>query len=293
MTFLEEIKEELENIRVKKSCCTASEIRGMLIFGGGVFQDNAIFGTDNLNMAKRLSSGLRRACNLNYSDRLDEGAESYKFLIPEEILHQLSLSASENVWEFENKEIEACCMHAFVRGAFLAAGSVAAPEKAYRMEIFTENERAADKLFDILAALGVDAKKTVRKNLYIVYTNNSESVSDMIKATEASMAVFRVLEAKIIKDKRNETNRIINCDMANADRVSDNSFRETHAIRIICDTIGLDALKPKLREAAMLRLANESSSIKELAEMCEPPVPKSTMNNRLNKLIQIAKELGE
>ena len=293
MTFLEEIKEELDNLRIKKNCCMASEVRAILMFGGAPFQGNVVFGTENINLAKRLSTFLKKTCKINYPDRLDENAESYRFLIPEEILGELELEAEIFVDEVFDTEVESCCQHAFIRGAFLASGSIANPEKAYRMEIFSENEKACDKVLGILLNFGVDAKKTKRKNLYVIYTNNSESVSDMIKVTEASNAVFAVLEAKVVKDKRNATNRIINCDMANAERASENSLRETAAIRLIEKTVGLDSLKPKIRQAAMLRLENEGASIGELAALCDPPLSKSTMNNRLNKLIQIAKELEE
>lgn len=293
MTFLEEIKEELSNLKIKKTCCMASEVRAMLIFGGAVLNDNVIFGTESFSLAKRMSSFLKKTCKINYPDRLNENAESYRFLIPGEILGELEIEANDFVEEVFDTEAEECCQHAFVRGAFLAAGSISNPEKAYRMEIFSENEKAADKVFSILLNFGVDAKKTKRKNLFVVYTNNSESVSDMIKVTEASNAVFTVLEAKVVKDKRNNSNRITNCDMANAERAISNSFREISAIKTIEKTAGLDFLKPKLREAAILRLENEGASISELAALCDPPVSKSTMNNRLNKLIQIAKELGE
>ena len=293
MTFLEEIKEELGNLRIKKTCCMASEVRAMLMFGGAPFQGNVVFGTENILLAKRLSSFLKKTCRINYPDRLDENAESYRFLIPEEILGELELDTNVYVEEVFDTEVQDCCQHSFIRGAFLAAGSISNPEKAYRMEIFSENEKAADKVLNILINFGVDAKKTKRKNLYVIYTNNSESVSDMIKVTEASNAVFTVLEAKVVKDKRNVSNRITNCDIANAERASENSLRETTAIKTIEKTIGLDSLKPKLKEAAMLRLENEGASISELANLLDPPVSKSTMNNRLNKLIQIAKELEE
>lgn len=265
----------------------------MLIFGGAVFKGTAIFGTESFSLAKRVSGFLKKTCKISYPDRLDENAESYRFLIPEEILGELELEINGVVEEVFDTEAEECCKHAFVRGAFLASGSISNPEKAYRMEIFSENEKAADKVLGILLNFGVDAKKTKRKNLFVVYANNSESVSDMIKVTEASNAVFTVLEAKVVKDKRNNSNRITNCDMANAERAISNSFREISAIKTIKKTVGLDFLKPKLREAAVLRLENEGASISELAALCDPPVSKSTMNNRLNKLIQTAKELGE
>lgn len=293
MTFLEEVKEELLNTRVKGTCCMVSELQGVLMFGAVAYEGNAIFGTDSFNLAKRVSSFLKRACNINYTDRLSETAESYKFLIPADILQQLGLTADDNIYFAEDPQKDACCVKAFVRGAFLVSGSVSNPEKAYRMEIFTENEKAADKLKDFLKLMGVDSKETKRKNLFVVYSNTSEAVSDLLKVTEASMAVFRILEARVIKDKRNETNRVINCDMANADRASENSYRETKAIRFIEKTIGLEALKPRLRETAIMRLENESASLRELAELFDPPIPKSTLNNRLNKLIKMAEELGE
>lgn len=293
MTFLEEIKQELESIRIKKLCCMVSELRGILMFGAVGYDSNALWGTDSMELAKRVSSFLKRSCEINYNERLSENAESYKFLIPDDILEKIGLKSGLFVTESEPMENEQCCMHAFIRGAFLASGSVANPEKAYRMEIFSENQKATDKVYEILVNLGVDAKRTKRKNLFVVYTNNSESVSDMLKVTEASMAVFKVLEAKVVKNKRNESNRVTNCDMANAERASENSYREMQAIRLIEKTVGLDSLKPRLREAALMRIENEGASIQELANMYDPPLAKSTMNNRLNKLIEIAKEIGE
>lgn len=293
MTFLEEVKDELLNIRVKKRCCMISELQAIILFAGISYEGNVIFGTDSFLLAKRVSSFLQKTCKIDYPDRLSENAEGYKFLIPEEILKQISIEAREKIELVGESELSDCCIKAFVRGAFLVAGSLSNPEKSYRMEIYTENENAANILKMMLEAMGVDAKETKRKNLYVVYTNKSESVSDMLKVTEASGAVFKILEAKVLKDRRNETNRVINCDMANADRASENSYRETCAIKYIEQHAGLDFLKPKLRETAIMRLENEGLSLKELAQLFDPPIPKSTLNNRLNKLIKIAEELGE
>lgn len=293
MTFLEEVKDELLNIKIKNHCCMIAELQGVLMFGSLPYEGNVIFGTESFLLAKRVSSFLRKTCHIDYLDRLSENAQGYKFLIPDDILKELSLKAENSVSFIGETELSACCIKAFVRGAFLVAGSLSNPEKSYRMEIFTENREAADYLKSVLSIMGVEAKQTQRKNLFVVYTNKSESVSDMLKVTEASHAVFKILEAKVIKDKRNETNRVINCDMANADRASENSCRETQAIKFIEKTAGLEFLNPKLRQTAQMRLENEGASLKELAALFDPPIPKSTLNNRLNKLIKIAEELGE
>ncbi len=294
MTFLEEVKEELFNLRVKKDCCMQSEIRGILTFGGAEYQGGWLFGTDSFLLAKRLGSFLKRVCHIDFEERLDAEAESYKFFIQRDILDMLRLKIENGmIHEAENQEKDYCCMRAFIRGAFLASGSAANPERAYRVEIFSENEAAAEKVLDILHGFSVEAKKAKRKNLFVIYANVSEAASDMLKVTEATGAVFKMLEAKVKKERRNDTNRLINCDMANIDRANENSRRETEAIRLIEKKAGLDSLKPKLREAALLRLENEGASLMELTQLSPVPIAKSTLNNRLNKLIEIAKELSD
>lgn len=294
MTFLNEIKNELLSLRIKKICCMTSEVRGILAFGGVALGERVLFGTDSFELAKRMSIFLRKVLNIDFAEKLDEEAGSYKFLIPESILGELGLGVKSGIIEeIENKEQEVCCMRAFIRGAFLASGSAANPEKTYRVEIFTDNKSLCGKAFGIISDLGVECKMAERKNLFVIYGNNSQNASDILKVTEASMAVFKMLDAKIEKEKRNNANRLMNFDMANIDRISENSGREAEAIRLIADKVGLDKLKPRLREVAMLRLENEGASLRELCEMCDPPLAKSTLKNRLNKLIEIAKELSD
>ncbi len=294
MTFLNEIKNELLSLRIKKICCMTSEVRGILAFGGIGFGEGVLFGTESFELAKRISIFLKKVCNIDFAEKLDAEAGSYKFLIPENILKELGLGVENGIIkELADKETESCCMRAFIRGAFLASGSAANPEKTYRVEIFTENKSLFTKAFDIISALGVECKKAERKNLFVIYGNNSENASDILKVTEASMAVFKMLDAKIEKEKRNNANRLMNFDMANIDRISENSGREAEAIRLIEEKMGLDALKPRLREVALLRIENEGASLRELCEMCDPPLAKSTLKNRLNKLIEIAKELSD
>lgn len=295
MTFLEEVKNEIENIRLKKSCCMASELRAMLMLGGTVYNESVIFGTEDFTLAKRVSSYLAKTCRIKSPERLLEDAESYKFLIGDNILGELELEVDESLMinEVFDTEADACCKKAFVRGAFLASGSIANPEKAYRMEIFSENERAIDKLFDILTGLEVDAKKTKRKNLFVVYTNKCESVADMLKVTECVNSVFKVFDARVQKDYANKINRGVNCEIANMDRAIKSASRELAAIELIKKTIGLDALKPKLKSTAMLRMENPEASIMELCKLSDPPLAKSTLNNRLNTLVKIAEESGE
>lgn len=287
-TFLEEIKSELVNDRSKKICCQKAEIRALLIFGAAAYNGGALFGTDNYKLARRVSFLLKRTCTINLPDRPDERACGYKFLVPGDVLEELGLRAGASVEETEDCEADSCCRKAFIRGAFLAAGSAANPDRSYRMEIFSEDKKAVGKVYDILQGFGVEVKRTKRKNLYIVYAQKSESEADMLKVAEAGNAVFRVLETRVIKDRRNETNRVTNCDMANFDRAIETSARQSAAIEKIKRSGAIASLKPKLRDAAELRLEHPEASISELAEMAG--ISKSAMHHRLESIVKAAQD---
>lgn len=293
MTFLEEIKEELAEERFKKPCCVLSELRALLIFGGAPYEGGMFFGTMSTECAKRFAAMLKKACGLEAPQRLDESASGYKFFLPKEAADKLKLDASgEFISETEDLEKEPCCRRAFLKGAFLASSSASNPEKAYRIEIFSENGEAVKKIHDILTFFGAEAALTRRKSNAVVYLNNSESVSDALKIMETTKALFRLLDAKVLKDKRNSANRVVNCEMANTDRTADTSFKHRAAIKKIEKTMGLESLKPKLYEAARLRLENEDLSIASLALLADPPVSKGAMYARLEKIARIARELG-
>ena len=294
MTFLEEIKEELENLKLKKPCCMLSEIRAMLLFGSVPYEGGLLFGTMSAKCAIRFSGELKRTCAIELPEKVDESAAGYKFFLPKEVLDELCLSCEgEFISETKDCEEKECCRRAFVRGAFLTSGSASDPQRSYRMEIFSENEAAVTKIRDILASFGTQAGLLKRKNNFVVYVNSSDLVSDMLKIMEANSALFRLLDAKVVKDKRNSSNRITNCDLANADRATDTGLRQRRAIEKIQRTVGLQSLKPKLYEAAQLRLGNIDATVSELAEMANPPISKSAMFSRLEKLIEISEKAGD
>ena len=294
MTFLEEIKEELENSKLKNPCCMRSEIRAMLIFGGAAYKGGILFGTMSTKSAIRFSGELKRTCKIELPEKVDESAAGYKFFLPKEVLDELCLSCEgEYISETKDCEEEECCRRAFVRGAFLTSGSASDPQRSYRMEIFSENEAAVKKVRDILTSFSVEAGLSKRKNNFVLYLRSSELVSDMLKIMETNSALFRLLDAKVVKDQRNSSNRITNCDMANIFRAADTALKQKMAIEKIERTVGLGSLKPKLYEAAMLRLDNIGATVSELAEMANPPISKSAMYSRLEKLVEISEKAGD
>lgn len=292
MTFLEEIKDELENVREKEPKSLASELRAVILFGAAAYKNGALLGVERFTMAKRVVMLLRKSCGVTLEERVDENAESYKFYIPESVLTSLFLTADgHSVTETEDLETEAESKRAFVRGAFLISGSASNPEKSYRMEIFSESEEKISKICGILSFFEVEIKHTKRKNLYVAYTQKCEAEADLLRVAGSSAALFRVFEAKAVKDKRNDINRITNCDFANADRAADSSVQQISAIEKIKNTRGLETLRPKLYEAAMLRLENEAASTAELANMAN--ISKSAMYSRLSKIVEAANGIDE
>lgn len=290
MTFLEEIKDELENIREKNRNCLISELRAVILFGAAAYKNGALLGVERFSMAKRVAMLLKKSCSVALPERVDENAEGYKFFVPEDILTSLFLTAENgSLIETRDLETETGCKRAFVRGAFLVSGSASNPEKSYRLEIFSENEARISKICAILSSFEVDAKHTKRKNLFVVYTQKCEAEADFLRVAGSSTALFRVFEAKAVKDKRNDINRITNCDFANADRAADSSVQQINAIEKIKSARGLESLKPKLCEAARLRLENKFASTAELAKLAN--ISKSAMYNRLSKIVEAANEI--
>lgn len=292
MTFLEEIKAELENVKIFSEKSAASELRAVVMFAAAKHGSGALFGADGFNMAKRVGLLLKKSCGVSLPEKVDESAGGYKFFLPESVLNALFLTASNGgIVEKKDAEGDIECMRAFVRGAFLAAGSASNPEKSYRIEVFSERSAQIEKLCAILSHFDVEIKKTKRKNLFVAYVNKCESAADFLRVAGSCAALFRMFEAKAVKDRRNDVNRVTNCDLANASRAADCAVKQRSAIEKISRTAGLESLNEKLREAALLRTENEFASTEELARLAG--VSKSAMYSRLNKIMKTAEEIKE
>jgi DNA-binding protein WhiA len=184
-----------------------------------------------------------------------------------------------------------CCKAAFLRGAFLAGGSVTDPSKGYHLEIATTHQRVARESFALLQeVLGFYPKTVVRGGNQILYLKNSDQISDALTYLNASVAAMGIMEAKLEKEISKKVNRRCNCDDANTSKVVEAAQEQLSAIRKLKKRKGLEQLPPKLKQAAIVRLNNPEASLTELAAMMEPPISKPAMNHRMQRLIQIAKE---
>ncbi|MGI6006569.1 MAG: DNA-binding protein WhiA [Ruminococcus sp.] len=186
-----------------------------------------------------------------------------------------------------------CCKRAFVRGAFLASGSISAPEKFYHLEIVCNSEKKAVQLQEIMVSLGIDAKIVGRKKHFVVYIKEGAQIVDFLALTEANVSLMNLENIRILKEMRNNVNRKVNCEAANINKTVSAAVKQIEDIRYIQEQIGLDHLPEGLEEIAALRLEYPEATLKELGMMLTPSVGKSGVNHRLRKISDIACKLKE
>lgn len=182
---------------------------------------------------------------------------------------------------------------AYMRGAFLAGGSVNHPEtSSYHLEIFSSSEEHNQSLCELMNEYGLRAKPLERKKGYIVYIKESEKITEFLSIIGAHQALLYFEDVRILKDMRNSVNRLVNCETANLNKTVGAALRQVENIRLIQRTIGLDQLPPKLRDIATLRLTHQDVTLKELGDMLEGgKVSKSGINHRLKKIDEIAEKI--
>ena len=186
-----------------------------------------------------------------------------------------------------------CCRRAFIRGAFVAAGSVSDPEKSYHFEIVCAFPEKAEQLREILHQYEIDAKIVLRKKHYVVYVKEGSQIVELLGLMGAHVSLMQLENVRIVKEMRNSVNRKVNCETANLNKTVSAAVRQVEDIRYIESVLGLHKLPENLEEIARARIGHPEASLKELGEMLSPPVGKSGVNHRLRKLSLMAEQLRE
>lgn len=186
-----------------------------------------------------------------------------------------------------------CCKKAFIRGIFLATGSVNDPNKAYHFEIVVHNKEMALAVAEVINSFDLDAKIVKRKKYYVVYLKEGSMIVDILNVMEAYVSLMDMENVRILKDMRNGINRRVNCETANIKKTVNAARRQIEDIDYIEKTKGLKYLNESLRQLAEIRLEEPDANLNELGEMLNPPVSKSGVNHRLRKISEIAKNLRE
>jgi hypothetical protein len=184
-----------------------------------------------------------------------------------------------------------CCKKAFIRGAFLAAGSISDPNKFYHYEIVCEYEEDAAQLQELMIFFELDAKVIMRKRSFIVYLKEGSNITDVLNLMGACVSQMNLYNIMILKGMRNDVNRKVNCETANLNKTVAAAVKQIRDIEYIRDTVGLESLNDGLRQVAVIRLENPDMNLKDIGERLNPTVGKSGVNHRLRKISELAEEI--
>jgi DNA-binding protein WhiA len=187
----------------------------------------------------------------------------------------------------ENEE----CKKLYIRGAFLGGGSISNPEKTYHLEFVTHNEAYSKDLSNIINKFGLNSKVIQRKSSFVVYIKEGEQIVDLLNIIGAHGSLLEFENVRIMKEMRNNVNRLVNCETANLSKTVNAAVRQVESIKLIQREIGLSRLPKNLRDIAELRVSYPDETLKELGQMLNPPVGKSGVNHRLRRIEKIAEEL--
>lgn len=314
MSFSREVKEELSKIIPTGRHCMIAELAAIISLCGEITMDEdgqytIKITTENLTVARKYFMLVKETFQgevtiLGKQGHNTKKSHVYTLLIKdrkvtEKILEATKLLNADGTLMSDDCIVRniviqnTCCKRAFIRGAFLASGSMSDPEKTYHFEIIMQNEKKAEQLREVMRFFGIDAKVVIRKKYYVVYVKDGSQIVDILNIMEAHKALMDLENVRILKEMRNSINRKVNCETANINKTVTAASKQLDDILYIQETVGFGDLTPGLEEIAKLRIEQPDASLKELGSMLSKPIGKSGVNHRLRKLSEIADYLRE
>jgi DNA-binding protein WhiA len=308
MSFAAETKKELTMLEVD-DCCARAELAALTRMNGFISIRNKRIeldiATENAAISRRIfrlikqvyhyqieilvRRKMRLKKNNVYIVRLKDTARP--FLEDLKIIDDNGQFTREIAPNLIEKD---CCKRSYLRGSFLAGGSLNHPESSYHLEIFSNYEEHTYSLAKLMNTFNLNVKILPRKNGYIIYMKEGEKITDFLSIIGANKALFYFEDIRIVKDMRNSVNRLVNCETANLNKTVSAAMRQMENIRLIGKTIGLEELPIKLREIAEIRLKNPDITLKELGELVNgEPISKSGINHRFRKIDAIANRIRQ
>ncbi len=286
MSFSQNVKEELGKHMSPGRHCQLAELAALLHFCGqyGQEEDGTYlvgFQTENETVAKKGFTLLKKTFNIKTGVKLSAEQMQEIFLKIGDLEKPVDSLLLKN----------ACCQRAFLRGAFLSTGSISDPAKGYHLEFVCTDAEKAAQIQEMLHNFDIEGKIVLRKKYHVVYLKEGESIVDLLNVCEAHVALMELENLRILKDMRNSINRRVNCEAANITKTVNAATRQIEDIEYIQSHGGLGMLPDNLREMAEVRLEYPDATLKELGEYLNPPVGKSGVNHRLQKLNEIAERL--
>ena len=299
MSFSSDAKRELCRDRIERRDDAVAECYGALLYCNSFSAREIRIITASPDFAARLPRLFKHAFSLSFDTLPPENAGGKRsFTITDsrklrQIFSAFGAEFGTTVSHHVNFGVleEEHCRTAFIRGAFLAGGSVTDPEKRYHLELATAHQSVSREVYTLLLDMGFSPRETQRAGNALLYFKQADAIADFFTAIGAPATAMSIMTAKVEKEMRNTVTRQINCDSANTDKTVAAAQAQLAAIRRIVKEYGsLDVLPEPLKDAALLRVTNPEASLADLAQLSFPPVSKSCLSHRLKKLLSYTPE---
>lgn len=306
MSFSGQIKEELAQVISSPRHCQLAELAALVQFCGHIEEDGSLLvQSENPLVIRKCFTLLKKTFKIEAVAKSQMQTQNYRLFVTGEdafrVLEALKICDTAGHLMMRHLMMRhltdpvliknSCCKRAYLRGCYMAVGSMSDPYKSYHLELVCGLQAQAEQLLKILHDFSLDAKMIIRKKYYVVYMKEGENIADFLNITEAHKALMEFENTRIYKGMRNMVNRKVNCEAANITKTVNAATRQVEDIRLIREKMGLEGLPEPLRQMAYVRLENPQASLGELGKLLDPPVGKSGVNHRLRKLGELAKEL--
>ena len=301
MSFSGQIKEELAQVISSPRHCQLAELAALVQFCGHIEEDGSLLvKSENPLVIRKCFTLLKKTFKIEAVAKSQMQTQNYRLFVTGEdafrVLEALKIcdTAGHLMMRHLTDPVlikNSCCKRAYLRGCYMAVGSMSDPYKSYHLELVCGLQAQAEQLLKILHDFSLDAKMIVRKKYHVVYMKEGENIADFLNITEAHKALMEFENTRIYKGMRNMVNRKVNCEAANITKTVNAATRQVEDIRLIREKMGLEGLPEPLRQMAYVRLENPQASLGELGKLLDPPVGKSGVNHRLRNLGELAKEL--
>ncbi|MCM1308477.1 MAG: DNA-binding protein WhiA [Butyrivibrio sp.] len=313
MSFSLKVKEELAGVYASARHCQLAELSALIGMCGHIYTTPSgrhyiAVSSENRGITAKCHALIRRAFgyeadvsvrynaetkNTAYFTAVTDSDTAIKILMAAKLMdgdgsidRDLSLVSTVGISNM-------CCKRAFLRGAFLAGGSMSDPEKAYHLEIVTSGPKKSEQIAKAANAFDLGAKIALRRNYYVVYIKESSQIADMLNVTGAHVSLMELENVRVLKEVRNSVNRKVNCETANLNKTVSAAVKQIEDINYIGERAGLDSLNEGLEQIARLRLRYPDMPLKDLGGLLSPAVGKSGVNHRLRRISQIADDLRQ
>ena len=314
MSFSSKVKEELsKDCNNPRHCCIAETAAIISMCGKVIFDEKdrvrIEIHTENVTVARKYFTLLKKTYNINtdisirHSSSLNKSRSYILSVNDDETARKILMTCRlmkpfgviEEDFSISDSLIiqRECCKRAFIRGAFLASGSVSDPVKNYHFEIVCLSEAKAKQLQMIMETFNINARVIKRRKYFVVYVKDSSQVVDLLNIMGAYNALMDMENVRIVKDMRNNVNRKVNCETANINKTVSAAVKQIEDIRFIQMSSAFDELPESLQEMAELRVRYPEATLAELGQLLDTPVGKSGVNHRLKKISLFADELRE